>query len=58
MEKREQQANGRSFRNSDLLFQSLESPFGLISDAEGMPLVLDVTPQTLRDKHYATFPGS
>ena len=56
MSKEEQQANGRSFRNSDLMFQSLEPPFGLISDADGMPLVLDVTPQALRAKHFATFP--
>ena len=56
MEKSEQQANGRSFRNSDLMFQSLESPFGLVSDADGTPLVIDVTPQALRAAHFATFP--
>jgi DNA modification methylase len=46
----------RNFRNTDLFFDSLEEPWGLISDADGTPLALDVTPQAFRDAHFATFP--
>lgn len=47
----------RNFRNTDLFFDSLEEPWGLISDADGTPLALDVNPQPFRDAHFATFPA-
>jgi len=56
MGRKEQQADGRNFRNSDLFYQSLEAPFGLISDADGEPLALDVPPQPFPGAHFATFP--
>lgn len=46
----------RNFRNSDLFFDSLEAPFGLISSADGVPLALDVTPQPFKEAHFATHP--
>lgn len=46
----------RSFRNSDLFFDSLGEPHGLISDAGGAPLALDVNPAPFPGAHFATFP--
>lgn len=46
----------RNFRNTDLFFSSLEAPFGLISNAEGDLLGMDVNPQGFREAHFATFP--
>lgn len=46
----------RNFRNVDLFFDSIAAPWGLISDGEGTPLALDVTPQAFREAHFATFP--
>jgi DNA modification methylase len=46
----------RNFRNADLFFESLEGPRGLLTDADGAPLALDVPPQPFRDAHFATFP--
>ena len=46
----------RNFRNTDLFFDSLEAPWGLISDGDGAPLALDVPPQAFREAHFATFP--
>jgi DNA modification methylase len=48
--------NDRNFRNTDLFFDSLSEPWGLISDADGTPIALDVTPQAFRQAHFATFP--
>lgn len=45
---------GRSFRNSDLFYQSLDAPFGMIASEEG-PLALDVTPESFPEAHFATF---
>ena len=57
MTKEEQQACGRSFRNSDLLMESIREPWGLISDGEfGLPLVIDVSPKGYSGAHFATFP--
>ena len=56
MSKGEQQANGRSFRNTDLMFQSLKEPWGLILDSEGNPLAIDVPPKGYKGAHFATFP--
>lgn len=46
----------RNFRNSDLFFESLEGPHGLLTDGDGNPLALDVPPQPFREAHFATFP--
>lgn len=46
----------RNFRNTDLFFDSLTEPWGLISDGDGTPLALDVPPAAFRDAHFATFP--
>ena len=46
----------RNFRNSDLFFDSLEAPHGLICDADGNPLALDVNPAPFKESHFATFP--
>jgi DNA modification methylase len=53
---REEQCGERNFRNSDLFFESLGCPHGLLSDGDGAPLALDVPPQPFRDAHFATFP--
>lgn len=52
----EQTANGRNFRNADLFFDSLDPAFGIITDAGGLPLALDVAPQPFAEAHFATFP--
>lgn len=46
----------RNFRNSDLFFESLEGPHGLLTNSEDLPLALDVPPQPFRGAHFATFP--
>jgi len=46
----------RNFRNSDLFFDSLEAPYGLISAPDGTPIGLDVCPQGFKGAHFATFP--
>lgn len=46
----------RNFRNTDLFFSSLQEPWGMISDADGTPLALDVNPQGFSEAHFATFP--
>ena len=56
MSREEQSEGGRRFRNSDLFFDSLRGCYGLISDADGRPLALDVPPQPYREAHFATFP--
>lgn len=48
--------NDRNFRNSDLFFDSLEPPFGLISGPDGLPIAIDVCPQGFKEAHFATFP--
>lgn len=52
----EQAANGRNFRNSDLFFDSIDGAHGLIVDAGGLPLAIDVAPQPFNEAHFATFP--
>lgn len=56
MERTEQQAAGRNFRNTDLFFDSLTKPHGLIAANDGEPLALDVAPKPFREAHFATFP--
>lgn len=46
----------RNFRNADLFFDSIEAPFGLISDEDGTPLAIDATTQPFKEAHFATFP--
>lgn len=46
----------RNFRNSDLFFDSLEPPHGLICDADGEPIALDVNTAAFPGAHFATFP--
>jgi DNA modification methylase len=46
----------RNFRNVDLFFDSIAAPWGLISDGEGTPIAIDVTPQAFKEAHFATFP--
>ena len=50
----------RNFRNNDLFFESLgddgQGPHGLITDAGGAPLALDVAPRPFAEAHFATFP--
>ena len=48
----------RNFRNSDLFFDSLNAPYGLICDADGNPLALDVNPAAYAESHFATFPAA
>ena len=48
--------NGRSFRNTDLMFESIREPWGLISEADGTPLAVDVTVKGFKGAHFATFP--
>lgn len=46
----------RNFRNSDLFFSSLEAPHGLITDADGNPVALDVNTAAFKESHFAVFP--
>ena len=50
-------SSGRNFRNSDLFFDSLTPPHGLITDVDGEPLALDVNPAAYSGAHFATFPA-
>jgi hypothetical protein len=50
-------ASSRNFRNSDLFFDSLEPPHGLICDADGLPIALDVNPSPFNGAHFAVFPA-
>ncbi len=52
--------NGRAFRNADLWFESVDSPHGLtgVGDETGEELVgIDVTSESYKGSHYATFPS-
>jgi DNA modification methylase len=46
----------RSFRNTDLFFDSLTAPHGLICDADGQPIAIDVPTRPFSEAHFATFP--
>lgn len=46
----------RYFRNTDLFFDSLDRPHGLIHGPDGVPLALDVAPEGYAEAHFATFP--
>ena len=47
----------RNFRNSDLFFDSLAPPHGLICDDAGEPIALDVNTQPFAGAHFAVFPS-
>jgi DNA modification methylase len=47
----------RNFRNSDLFFDSLNAPHGLITDDGGDPIALDVNTQPFPGSHFAVFPS-
>lgn len=47
---------GRNPRNTDLFYESLANPYGLISNGDGEPLALDVNPAPYPEAHFATFP--
>ncbi len=46
---------GRNFRNTDLFFQSIEPPHGMIFYGDEI-VGLDVNPQAMKEAHFATFP--
>jgi DNA modification methylase len=46
---------GRAFRNTDLFYQSLKAPHGMIHVGDE-PVALDVCPEPFREAHFATFP--
>ncbi len=48
--------SSRNFRNTDLFYDSLEPPFGAITDAAGEIVALDVNPAALAIAHFAAFP--
>lgn len=52
---REEQRGERAFRNSDLFFDSIDSPYGAIGDDDGF-LALDVATQGFKAAHFAVFP--
>ena len=45
---------GRNFRNTDLYFESLKEPHGMIFCGDE-PVGLDVNPQAFKEAHFATF---
>lgn len=55
-EDRERYANtGRQWRNSDLWFESVDSPHGLVGVGDEL-VGLDVNPKSYAGAHFATFP--
>lgn len=48
---------GRNFRNTDLWFQSISQPHGLVGVGDDL-VGLDVTSEPLRDAHFAAFPSA
>jgi DNA modification methylase len=56
MRDREYNPAGRNFRNSDLFYDSLKAPHGLITNGDGEPIALDVNPAPMKRAHFATFP--
>lgn len=52
---REEQRGERAFRNSDLFFDSIDSPYGVIGDEDEF-LALDVATQGFKAAHFAVFP--
>ncbi len=53
--KREYNPAGRNFRNTDLFYQSIQPPHGMIF-AGDEPVGLDVNPYPMKEAHFATFP--
>lgn len=54
MKNREYNPAGRNFRNTDLFFESIKPPHGMIF-ADEEPVGLDVNPQSFKGDHFATF---
>ena len=46
---------GRNYRNTDLFYESIKPPHGLISTEDEL-IGLDVNPQAMKEAHFATFP--
>jgi DNA modification methylase len=46
----------RAFRNTDLFFDSIESPFGAVSLADGEIVAFDTVTEGFSEAHFATFP--
>lgn len=46
---------GRNFRNTDIFYESIEPPHGMIFCGDEM-VGLDVNPQAFKEAHFATFP--
>ena len=46
----------RNFRNTDLFYQTIGSPHGLITDEFGEPLAIDLSIRGFNGNHFATFP--
>jgi len=53
--KREYNPAGRNFRNTDLFFESLKEPYGMIFCGDE-PVGIDCNPQAMKEAHFATFP--
>lgn len=53
---RAEQRSERTFRNSDLFFESLTAPHGAIADEGGQIIALDVATHPFPGAHFATFP--
>lgn len=46
----------RNFRNTDLFFDSVTAPWGLVAGEDGVPLAIDIPLRGFKDAHFATFP--
>ena len=51
----ENEGRGRNFRNTDLFFESLKEPYGMIFCGDEM-VGIDCNPQAMKEAHFATFP--
>lgn len=58
MERSDQIADGRAFRNTDLFFDSVDAPHGAIANSDGEIIALDVPPSGYKGAHFATFPSA
>lgn len=50
-----QDTGTRNFRNTDLFFESLKEPYGMIFAGDEM-VGIDRNPQAMKEAHFATFP--
>lgn len=56
MERTEQIADGRAFRQTDLFYDSLVAPHGAIADEAGDLIAIDAAPDSFRGAHFAVYP--